>query len=141
MPKAHGSFEFRRLFRGKIVRMKYKKSLLVLPALLLTLVFASPALAQTSTTDDSNIQESLQQEGVNEAPKPVEVEEVQLRGTEPYSGFVDENGNPMSDEEYAAYLEDQKGVFKKYPWVLPVALLVIAGVVVGLTVSRKKKNQ
>lgn len=116
------------------------KSLLVLPALLLTFAFATPALAQTGTADDSNIQESLQQEGVNEAPKPVEVDDIEMRGSEPYSGFVDENGNPMSDEEYAAYLEDQKGVFKKYPWLLPVLLVAVGGAVfLAVKASKRRK--
>lgn len=118
--------------------MKYFKTLLV-SILSLTILASSPlVLAQTRSTDSESIQQRLEEEGLDEAPEVIEVEESTMSGVEPSSGFVDENGDPLSDEEYAAWREDnEKGFLKKNPWVMPVALALIAG---GVFVALKRKK-
>jgi hypothetical protein len=111
-----------------------------------TIMFASilisvPVIAhaQTSSVDDSKIEESLRANGVDKAPDVVDVPKSEMRGLEPSSGFVDKNGKPLSDAEYAQYLKDNEGIFKKYPWILPIVVLVIGGGIV-FVVQHKKKN-
>lgn len=118
--------------------MKKFKILFVLALCIITLSGVSAVHAQTSTTEDSQIRQSLEQEGVSDAPAPVKVEGVELRGSKPYSGFVDENGKPMSDEEYSAWKDSQKGLFKKYPWLLPATVLGLGAGVFVITKARKK---
>lgn len=107
--------------------------------LALTLSLPVAVHAQTSTVDNSKIEESLRANGVDKAPGVVEVPKSEMKGLEPSSGFVDKNGKPLSDAEYAQYLKDQEGVFKKYPWILPLVVVVLVGGVLASYMHKKKK--
>lgn len=96
--------------------------------------------AQTSSTENSRIEQRLEQEGLNEAPDVVEVEQRTMQGEAPSSGFVDENGRPLSDDEYKNWNNQQKGIFRKYPWLLPVMLLAVGGVVFAVIKISKKRS-
>lgn len=100
-----------------------------------------PVFAQDDgirSTDDASIEKRLKEQGLDKAPGVVEVPKSEMQGEKPSSGFVDENGRPLSDEEYNKIREEErKGVFQKYPWIAPVLLLGIAGGIV-LAVIRKK---
>ena len=97
--------------------------------------------AQDSSVDDSTIEQSLEEQNLDEAPAPVEVEESELVGPEPYSGFVDDEGNPLTDEEYEAYREEQsKGIFEKQPWLIALAVVVLGGLVFLIVKAIKGKR-
>lgn len=96
------------------------------------------AVAQQRSTDSESIQQRLEEEGLDEAPDIVEVEDIEYSGQEPSSGFVDENGNPLSDEEYAEWREEnEKGFLRKNPWVLPVVLVLVTA---GAFAAMKRKK-
>lgn len=119
--------------------MKYLKLFFVTILSLTIINGLAVASAQDASVDDSRIQQRLEEEGVDQAPAPVQVQERQMLGEKPSSGWVDENGKPLSDEEYAAWQkENNKGVFKKYPWLLPVVLIGGGAVVFGIVKARKK---
>lgn len=108
------------------------KKILILAVLIASfgILIPSAVLAETSTVDDSAIEKSLREQGLDKAPKPVEIKPAELYGLEPSSGFVDENGKALSDEEYAAYRKEQeKGIFEKYPFVSAGLGIVIIGLV------------
>lgn len=125
----------------KTIRLCYSlymnKLKLALVALLSIFVLAAPVAvhAQTTTVDDSTIQNSLQEQGLDQAPEVITVPETQMVGPERSSGFVDDNGQPISEEEYAKIREEQsKGIFEKQPILSALVGLVILGGIVGLVV-------
>lgn len=99
----------------------------------------SRVIAQDASVDNDTIQQRLEEEGLDKAPEPIQVQERQMSGEKPSSGWVDENGKPLSDEEYAERRENQKGLLKKYPWLLPVILVILGGAVLAAVKLKKKK--
>lgn len=127
--------------------MKYlnKTPILVFVAVLSLTLTTALAQAQNATVDDSTIQSSLEEKGLDKAPEPLTVPDITLSGEKPYSGLKDENGNPLSDEEFAAYREEQsKGALQKYPLVVGGIAILILGTIVAVPLlivrsSKKKK--
>lgn len=94
------------------------------------------------TTDDASIEKRLQEQGLDKAPGVVEVPKSEMQGEKPSSGFVDENGRPLSDEEYNKIREEQsKGIFQKYPWIIPVVLVLAVGGIAIVFKLKKPKSQ
>lgn len=117
-----------------------KLHIALISVLTLTLIAipATSTYAQTRSADDADIQRRLEDEGLDQAPEVIEVDEIEWRGEAPSSGFVDSDGNPLSDEEYEEYQEENsKGIFRKHPWILPLVIVAIAGSV--LVVRKKRK--
>ncbi len=119
-----------------------KKLYTTLASLLLLTVLVLPAVsvsAQTLEADNQDIQNRLEQEGLDEAPAPIEVDDVEWSGEAPSSGFVDEDGNPISEEEYEKIREENsKGIFEKQPWIIPVVIAAVAGVALAVVLKKRK---
>lgn len=120
-----------------------KKLLIILAAF--TLLTFAPVSAQnadsneTRSVDSSVIEDSLREKGLDEAPGVVEVEESEMLGQEPYSGFVDEDGNPISDEDYEKMRKESSGVQWKNIAILAGGLVLVGGAVAGVIVAKKRK--
>ena len=66
--------------------------------------------------------------------------EAELYGT-PTSGFVDDNGRPLSQEEYDKIkAEQEKGIFEKYPIPSAVVGLAIVGGILWLIRKKMAKR-
>lgn len=92
------------------------------------------------SVDDSTIEESLREEGLDQRPEVVEMSESEVTGEAPSSGFVDDDGNPISDEDYNKMREDDKSRAQRNRIILVVGLVVIAGAVGGAVVYKKKNK-
>ena len=114
-----------------------KKPLLFI-ALTLSLVLLTPvvASAQTQSAPDSRIQQRLEEEGLDQAPEEITVPESQLLGEEPTSGFVDDNGNPISIEEHNSIRENESGV----QWNNIALVLGIVAIIGGAVYFVKKSK-
>ncbi len=103
----------------------------------------TPAVAmahdgETHSADDATIEHNLKEQGLDKAPEPVTIPKSEMYGLKPSSGFVDENGKPLSDEEYAAYRKEQeKGIFEKYPFVTAGLALGVTGLIVYKVKKRR----
>lgn len=122
------------------------KKLFVIFVLALTLLTFTPALAHdgedhTHSVDNEVIEESLKKEGLDQAPGVVEVPKQEMLGEAPSSGFVDEAGNPISDEDYNQMREDDKARTSRNRLILGgvVGVLAVGGVTTGLILSKKKR--
>lgn len=77
--------------------------------------------------------------------QPIEVPKMEMKGQEATSGFVDENGKPLSQSEYDKInAELEKGFIEKYPIVVYAVGGGIIGAVVWLVVNKTglaKKNK
>ena len=62
-------------------------------------------------------------------------------GLKPSSGFVDEKGCTLSDEEYAKVREDrEKNIFQRSPVGVAIFVVVVIGGVAGTIILRKKRK-
>ena len=108
--------------------------------LILSLVFvAAPngVSAQTETVDDSNIEQRLGEEGLNEAPEAIELEESTIVGEEETSGFVDDEGNPISADEFEQIREEESGTQWANIALVGGAVVVLAGGIALVAKSNK----
>lgn len=78
------------------------------------------------------------QTSLEDPPAPVQLQQTEWSGDKPYSGFVDENGKQLSDEEYAQYRKDrdQKESIRFYSIVGG-----IVGVSIGLVIWYKRRKR
>jgi len=59
---------------------------------------APVASALVKSADDTSIDQSLEDAGAKDAPKSIEIAPTTTYGLEETSGFVDDNGKPISRE-------------------------------------------
>lgn len=120
------------------------KKIFVIIVLTLTALTFTPAIAQDDgmrSVENERIEESLRERDLDEAPGVVEVPEIEMQGEAPSSGFVDENGNPISDEDYNKMLEDDKARAQRNRIIAGVAVVVVAGTAVAIFIKRSKAKQ
>lgn len=90
------------------------KKVLIIPVLLF-LFITTPVSAQSTGSQDGNIPRT--------------------------SGFVDENGDPISIEEYERIrAEESKGVVEKYPLATAAVVILLIGGATFLIIRRTKKH-
>lgn len=94
----------------------------------------------THSVDDSVIEERLNREGLNEAPDAIEMPESTIRGEEETSGFVDDDGNPISIEDYNEARERETGMQWGNIAILIAVLTVIGGGIVFAVIKLKSKK-
>lgn len=104
-------------------------------ATLITLVAYSPvAHAEVNPKCSADIQN--QQREVDERR---DLDGDGLIGLKPTSGFVDDNGCPITIEEYEELREEaEKGIFEEQPVLSVAAVLGVAGLVIWL-IRRKRR--
>jgi hypothetical protein len=95
----------------------------------------------THSVDSEVIEESLREQGLDQAPGVVEVPKSEMQGQKPYSGWVDEDGNPLSDEEYAKIQDEKSGMQWKNIAIALVGLTVVGGGVAALAIALNKRKK
>src|SRR5690606_4210217 len=119
-----------------------KKFLITLAVIATITPFAPVAVsAQTTSVDDSKIEQSLREKNLDQKPGVVEVEESTIQGQKPSSGFIDENGNPISQEQYDRMREDEKGVKWLNVGLVLGALAIVGGTIVAVVSITKNKKR
>lgn len=116
------------------------KKLFSLIVIAFTVFTFTPAFAQddgTRSVDSSVIDESLKEKGLDKAPGVVEVPKSEMLGEKPYSGWKDEDGNPISDEDYAKMQDEDKARARRNSLILVGVLLIVAAGGIGFFVSRR----
>lgn len=124
--------------------MKKIFSILVLTISLVSFVpvFAHETGApHTHSVDDAVIEESLKEKGLDKAPGVVEVPEREMLGEAPYSGYVDDNGNPISDEDYNKMQEDEDARTQRNRIIGGVAIAIIAAIAAAILIKRTRSRQ
>lgn len=77
------------------------------------------------------------QTSLEDPPAPVRIQETELRGEKPYSGFV-ENGKNLSDEEYAQYRKDRD---RKESIIFYSIVGGVIGAIVGIVIWYKRHKR
>lgn len=119
------------------------KAIFGILAIVLSFATVTPVYAQsndpnTNSVDDQTIEERLREQGLDEAPAPIEMQEPELRGEAPSSGFVDDDGNPISQEDYDSIRSAEESNAAKNSVYLIGVLAVVA--IVGTAVVIKKQR-
>lgn len=126
-----------------IDQTRRNKLAVALAIVLLTFAFIaaiSPRVsAQSRTADDEAIQQSLEDQGLDEQPERLEFQESTMGGQERSSGFVDENGDPISKEEWDEIRQrEEEGLIRQPVFYITVLLIGLVGV--GYLVYRKSRK-
>lgn len=126
-----------------MVNMKKLFGTIILAAILVTpaaVLAHETGEDHTHSVDDSVIEERLNREGLNEAPDAIEMPESTIRGEEETSGFVDDDGNPISIEDYNEARERETGMQWGNIAILIAVLTVIGGGIVFAVIKLKSKK-